>query len=248
MSIRIGLISLAMVVSLTGALHAQDSLNYSTISFAVGINSIANKDLFQSPYTYKGTNLVVGASYTKFREKGQHIVDFNFSGGHIESVVSPQAKNQLLMLYYDYLFNFKMLAAGKIRPSLGMGLHSMLSNTNYLPEIEGPKSYQSGGAYLTVGGAISYRLNKKSGFNLQLGLPVFGLVYRPDFEINGNTLAEAAFIGKGGLFSAKLEYSYRIAAKLSVTARYTFNYFAFDDPRSIDIMQNALSIGLRKVF
>jgi hypothetical protein len=248
MSIRSSLLTIATIVALLNVLHAQDSLIHSTLSIAIGGVGIANKDLFQSPYTYKGTNLLLNASYMRFGAKGQHRIDFTFSGGHMESVVSPQAKNQLIMLYYDYLFNFKTTSARRFSPSLGMGLHSLLSNTNYLPDIEGPKSYLSGGTYLTLSGALSVRLNERSNFSLQVGLPVFGVVYRPDFEINGNSLTETAFIGKGGLFSFKVEYDYKLSRKLSFTAGYQYNYFAFDEPRSIDVMQNGLSVGIRRIF
>jgi hypothetical protein len=248
MSIRRCFLILIMIVAFLDVLHAQDSLNYSTLSIAIGGVRIANKDLFQSPYTYKGTNLLLNASYERFGVKGQHRVDFTFSGGHMESVVSPQAKNHLFMLYYDYLFNFKTTAARRFSPSLGMGLHSLLSNTNYLPDIEAPKSYLSGGAFFTLSGALSVRLNERSNFIVRVGLPVFGLVYRPDFEINGNTLTEPSYIGKGGLFSFGAEYDFKLSRRLSLRVAYQYNYFAFDRPRSIDVGQSGLSVGIRRTF
>lgn len=249
MSIRKCYVSFVLVLALSNAIHAQDSLKYSTLSFGIGLNTISNKDAFQSPYTYRGTNLLFNSTYTRFRTKGQHIIDLTYSGGQIESIVSPKADNKLLLFNYDYLFNLKTKSANvKFIPSLGFGVHTLLSNTNYLPEVESPKSYLSAGAYFTLSGNILYHLNRKSSVRMQLGLPLFGLVYRLDFEINGKTLTKTTLIGKSNLFSIKLEYDYKLTPKLNLTATYNYNYFTFEEPRPIIILQNGLSIGLRKTF
>jgi hypothetical protein len=249
MSIRICFISFVIFITLSNVTHAQDCLKYSTISLGIGLNTISNKDAFQSPYTYRGTNLLLNSTYTCFRTKGQHIIDLTYSSGQMESIVSPKANNKLILFNYDYLFNLKTKSANKkFAPSVGIGLHTLLSNTNYLPKVESPKNYLSGGAYLTLSGNILYHLNKKSSVRMQLGLPVFGLVYRPDFEINGKTLTKTTLIGKSSLLSVKLEYDYKLTPKLNLTAAYNYNYFTFDEPRPITILQNGLLIGLRKTF
>jgi hypothetical protein len=241
--------SFVIVVSLVDICYAQDSLRYSTLSLGIGLSSISNKDAFQSPYTYRGTNLIFNVTYTNFRAKGQHIIDLTYSGGQMESIVSPSADNKLLLLNYDYLFNLSGKRGNKrFIPAGGIGLHSLLSNTNYLPKVESPKNYLSGGSYLTLSGNILYQLNKRNSIRMQFGLPIFGLVYRPDFEINGNTLIKTSVIGKSSLLSVKLEYNFKLRAKLNMTATYSYNYFTFDEPRPITILQNGLLIGLRKTF
>ena len=75
-----------------------------------------------------------------------------------------------------------------------------------------------------------------------------GFVYRPDFEINGKTLTKATVLGKGSLFSVKVEYDHKLSSKLYLTASYNYNYFTFDEPRPITILTNGLLIGLRKTF
>jgi len=249
MSVRICFIISVLALALSSVAHGQDSLKYSALSLNIGLNKLSNKDEFQSPYTYKGTNLLLNFMYTSARKKGEHIVDVTYSGGQIKSVVSPNADNQLFLFYYDYLFNLTSKKPDeKFRPSLGFGVHSLLSNTNYLPDVEGPTSYLSGGAFLTFSGNILYRLNKKSSVRVQAGLPVFGFVYRPDFEINGKTLTKATVLGKGNLFSVKVAYDYKLSSKLCLTAAYNYNYFSFDEPRPIAILINAFSVGLRKTF
>jgi hypothetical protein len=249
MSFRICLIIFVLALFVSGVAHGQDSLKYSGISLSIGLNKLSNKDAFQSPYTYKGTNLLLNFMYTRAGRKGEHIVDVTYSGGQIKSVVSPEADNQLFLFYYDYLFNLRTKNVDeKFTPSLGIGVHSLLSNTNYLPDVEGPVSYLSGGAFLTFSGNILYRLNKKSSVRIQAGLPVFGFVYRPDFEINGKTLTKTTGLGNGNLFSVKVEYDYKLSSKLYLTASYSYNYFSFDEPRAITILTNGLLVGLRKTF
>ena len=249
MSVRIFIIIFVLALALSSVAHGQDSLKYSAISLSIGLNKLSNKDEFQSPYTYKGTNLLLNFMYTRASKKGQHIIDVTYSGGQIKSVVSPPADNQLFLFNYDYLFNLSAKKPDdKFIPSLGIGVHSLFSNTNYLPDVEGPISYLSGGAFLTFSGNILYRLNKKSSIRVQAGLPVFGVVYRPDFEINGKTLTKTTALGKGNLFSVKLEYDYKLSSKLYLTAAYNYNYFSFDEPRPITILTNGLLVGLRKTF
>ena len=249
MSIRKHHIGFVLALALSNVTHAQDSLKHSTLSFGVGLNIISNKDAFEAPYTYRGNNFLFNSTYTRFGKKRQHIIDLTYSGGQVESIVSPKANNKLLFFNYDYLFNLKTKNDNKkFAPSLGIGVHTLMSNTNYLPKIESPKSYLSGGAYLTLSGNIVYHLNKKSNVRMQLGLPVFGLVYRPDFEINGKTLTKTTLIGKSSLFSAKLEYDYKLTRNLNLTATYNYNYFTFDEPLPITILQSGLLIGLRRIF
>lgn len=248
MSIRKYLTVVVLILALSHKTNAQDSLKYSTLSFSLGINSVSNKDEFQSQYTYHGTNLLFNSTYTRFNSNGQHILDLTYSRGKIKSIVSPDANNTLLLFNYDFLVNLRKSIYGKFSPSLGGGLHSFLSRTNYLPEVEGSTNYFSGGMYLTLSGNILYRLNNKSSVKMQFGLPLFGVAYRPDFEINGKTLTKTTLIGKSILFSAKLEYNYKLTRNLSLTATYSYNYFTFDEPRPITILQNGLLIGLRKTF
>ena len=249
MSVRICFTIFVFALVFSNVTHGQDSLKRSAISLSIGLNKLSNKDAFQSPYTYKGTNLLLNFMYTRGSGTGEHIIDVTYSGGHMKSIVSPTANNQLFLFYYDYLFNLKTKNfEKKFTPSLGIGLRSLLCNTNYLPDVEGPVNYLSAGAFLTFSGNILYRLTKKSSVRVQAGIPVVGFVYRPDFEINGKTLTKATVLDKGSLFSVKVEYDHKLSSKLYLTASYNYNYFTFDEPRPITILTNGLLIGLRKTF
>lgn len=249
MNIRHFLVIIALASAVGSPAHAQDSLQHSAISLSIGVNRISDKDEFQSPYTYRGSDILINCIYASVRAKGQRIIDFTYSEGKIKSIVSPQADNKLLFFNYDYLFNLKPKTTNeRFVPSLGMALHTLLSSTNYLPKIESPVSYLSAAAYLTVSGRFLYHFNKKSNVRMLLGLPVFGLVYRPDFEINGKTFTKITQIGKGNLFSAKLQYDCQLTSKFTFLATYHYSYFSFHEPRPVFILQNGLSLGVRRTF
>jgi len=183
------------------------------------------------------------------RPGAQQIVDVTYSAGGMRSVVSPRAKSQLFVANYDYLFKVRRETASQtFIPSLGVGLHSLLASTNYLPNVELPVTYLTATAFLTLSGNVLYRLNKRNQVRMQIALPVAGIVYRPDFEINGKTLTRLTAPGKGGLFFVKLEYAYTISRALDITATYQYNYFSFDEPRPIAILQGGLFFGIRKKF
>lgn len=249
MNARVCFIGLVLGLALTDSTHAQDSATYSTLSFGVGLQAISNNDAFQSLYTYRGASLAFNSTYRSLRTKGHHIIDLTYSDGEIRSIVSPKADNQLLILNYDYLFKLKTKRINRRTTSLlGVGLHTLLSSTNYLPEVESPKSYLSGSAFVVLGANILYRINEKNRIRLQSALPVLGLVYRPDFEINGKTLTAITSVWNSNFLSIKLEYSYTLTRKLHLRATYNYNYFTFGEPRRITLLQNAGLIGLVKKF
>jgi hypothetical protein len=230
--------------------HAQDSLNYSALSLAIGGNQVMNKDLFQSPYTYRGLNFSFGSTYTRVRNENRQALEFMYAGGNIQSIVSPKAKNRLFVFNYDYLFNLRSRMAGKkLSMSAGIGLHTLLSSTTYLPDVALPATYFSGTAWLTLTGSVGYTLKRKSTLTLNTGIPVFGVVHRPDFEINGKTLTRAVFAGKNILLAAGLTYAYRLTPTVGLIATYRYHYFTIDDRGpSLSLLQNGLTIGVNTRF
>lgn len=242
-------IGFPLIIATCNNLHAQDSLKHSTFSLAAGFNRIASKDQFQSPYTYRGTNVLLNASYTRYGSKGYHIAELSYSGGEVASIVSPKADSRMIQFNYGYLFNLGTKNANrKLIPSLGFGLQNIVSTINYLPKIQSPKSYTSTAAYLALRGSISYYFNEKNSVTIQAALPVLGLAYRPDFDVEGKAFTKMTYIGKSGLFSADMKYNLKLSSRLSLQAAYRWSYFMFDSPRPVTILQNGFSVGLRRIF
>ncbi len=245
-------IKVSLIILYIALMHmseAQIFKPYSTLSLSLGANQTWTKDEFQSPYTYKGLNSLIHASYERVKMRGKHNVDFSYSYGQIKSVVSPHASQKLLSLNYDYFFNKKSRRINqRLYTSFGVGLHTFLSTTNYLPQVEQSLNNYSANLYLTLSMRALYQLTKRSHIKLRVELPTVGVVYRPDFEINGKTLTEITALNERILISTALGYGFRLSSKVALTADYHFKYFAFDEPRPFVNIQNGILLGVKYKF
>ena len=121
------LFGIFIVACVPYTLHAQDSLNYSTLSLNAGGSHLMNKDMFQSPYTYRGLNFSFGSAYTRVRSENLQALEFVYTGGHIQSIVSPKANNRIFVLNYDRLFRVGAASAAnrRLNISAGIGLRTL---------------------------------------------------------------------------------------------------------------------------
>jgi|GEM_PF-7031054 len=234
------------VVVLSHSVCAQDSLKYSTVSLSIGANRILNKDRFQSPYTYTGVNLPVAIRYSRITPRREQSFFLSYSAGGIKSSVSPRANNQLLVFNYDYLLRIRS-GRGKFVLFAGPSMQTFLDRVNYLPHIEQPTSYLTGAACLSLTGLARYSIDRSS-VSLKVSVPIVGVVYRPDFEIYGKTRTDVASFVNGYVYSVDLQYRYTLTSRLSAVAGYSFSYFSFDKPRSVDMLWSGLSAGVSMRF
>ena len=235
------------IVALSHSVCAQDSLKYSTVSLSLGANRILNKDRFQSPYTYKGINLPVAVRYSRITPRLEQHVLLSYSAGGIKSSVSPRANNQLLVFNYDYLLRIRS-GSGRFVFFAGPSMQMFLDRVNYLPHIEEPTSYLTGAANLSLTGLARYTIDGRSSLSLKVSVPIVGVVYRPDFEIYGKTRADVASFINGSIYGVDLQYRYTLTSRVSAVAGYSFNYFRFDKPRSIDMLWSGFSVGVSMRF
>ena len=239
------LICLAAALALSVTVCAQDSIRYSTWSFSGGYDAMSRKDQLNLPYEYTGTNLAFNSTYTRFRSKGQHVVDFTYSGGQIQAPVYSNANNNNIFINYDYLFNLRTKSR-KFMPSLGLGLHTIVTKVDYYPRLLSTQAkYLSTGAYLTLTGNLAYQLGKRSTLRLQVSLPVVGVITRKHDEVTGGKLSSFTYPGQSLLMSAKLEYCYQLTTKLGLIASYRYSYFKYTDPWMLNVTNNGLFFGLR---
>lgn len=240
------LLNLIIGLLVTTMAYSQDTLQKTTISINVGVNNFINKDEFQSPYIYKGTSPIFRFAYAKTGARSQHLIDLTYAPGKMKSTVSPEADNQLFSLKYDYLFRINAgKPDSKFRFYAGPGVYGFLSNTNYFPDIEQPKSNQSTSVNLLLSGKASYQFNAKSSLILQAGISAIGMVHRPNFEVYGDQLTNLTFIGKNNLALVKLAYNYQLTPKWSGSLNYNYSYFSYQEPKPVTILQNSLQLGLR---
>jgi hypothetical protein len=132
--------------------------------------------------------------------------------------------------------------------SFGGGLAGLLTGSTYLPEIEQPDRFVTANANLEAAGRVSYILTEKSRFGLNIRIPVFGLAYRPDFEVDGNDYIGVNSLVTNPGISGILEYEYRIGPYYGLMFKYIYNYYTFPDPRLFALMQNAFTVGFNLKF
>ncbi len=236
-----------VVLSFAGNMNAQTNPDTSTLYLSAGVNIITLKDQFQSPYTFQGAEMMFHLSHVRFKDKTIQNLNFGYSKGTISPAVSPDAKNSVVFLNYALMYIVPEMPKS-LSVSVGGGLDALLTGTTYLPEIEQPKRFATGYANLDAAGRISYTPNSRHRFGVSIRLPLIGLAYRPDFEVDGRE-----YVGMNTLFTnpgvfGVMEYEYRIGPYYGLMFKYLYSYYTFPDPRMFAMMQNALTVGFNLKF
>jgi hypothetical protein len=132
--------------------------------------------------------------------------------------------------------------------SFGGCLAAMLTGSTYLPEIEQPDRFVTANANLEAAGRISYTLDEKNRIGLSIRLPLIGLAYRPNFEVDGREYFGMNSIVTNPGISGILEYEYRIGPYYGLMFKYLYSYYTFPDPRMFALMQNSFTAGFNLKF
>ncbi len=241
--------SVIFLLLLTFAVNsvAQTSPDTSTLYLSAGANIITQKDQFQSPYTFQGAEMMFHLSHVRFKEKNIQNLNFGYSKGKIGPVVSPDAKNSQIFLNYAFMYRMPELPSS-LSLSFGGCLAAMLTGSTYLPEIEQPDRFVTANANLEAAGRISYTLDSKNRVGLSVRLPLIGMAYRPNFEVDGQDYIGMNSIATNPGISGILEYEYRIGPYYGLMFKYLYGYYTFPDPRMFALMQNAFTVGLNLKF
>lgn len=236
-----------ILLTFAGKLVAQTNPDTSTLYLSAGANIITIKDQFQSPYTFQGAEMMFHLSHVRFKEKNIQNLNFGYSKGKISPVISPSAKNSYTFLNYALMYRIPELPS-YLSIACGGGLAAILTGSTYLPEIEQPNRYVTANANLEAAGRISYTMNEKNRIGLSLRLPLIGLAYRPNYEVDGRDYIGMNSIVTNPGLSGILEYELRIGPYYGLMFKYLYNYYTFPDPRMFALMQNAFTAGFNLKF
>jgi hypothetical protein len=236
-----------LLIGFAGNAVAQSNPDTSTLYLSAGADIITIKDQFESPYTFQGAEMMFHLSHVRFKDNNIQNLNFGFSKGKITPVVSPYAKNSMIFLNYAYMYRIPGLPPA-LSLSFGAGLAAMLTGSTYLPEIEKPKRYATANANLEAAGRISYTLSEKNRVGLSLRIPLVGLAYRPNYEVDGREYFGMNSIATNPGISGILEYELRIGPYYGLMFKYLYNYYTFPDPRLFALMQNAFTVGFNLKF
>ena len=236
-----------VLLSFAGNSVAQTNPDTSTLYLSAGANIITQKDQFQSPYTFQGVEMMFHLSHVRFKDNNIQNLNFGYSKGKIDPVVSPDAKNSQIFLNYAFMYRLPELPSN-LSLSFGGSLAGMLTGSTYLPEIEQPDRFVTANANLEAAGRISYTPDSKNRVGLSVRLPLIGLAYRPNFEVDGQDYIGMNSIATNPGISGILEYEYRIGPYYGLMFKYLYGYYTFPDPRMFALMQNAFTVGLNLKF
>jgi len=236
-----------ILLSCAGTSVAQTNPDTSTLYLSAGANIITLKDHFQSPYTFQGTEMMFHLAHVRFKDKNIQNLNFGYSKGKIGPVISPTAKNSYIFLNYALMYRIQELPSN-LSISYGGALAAMLTGSTYLPEIEQPDRYVTANANLEAAGRISYTPDEKNRIGLSVRLPLIGLAYRPNYEVDGQDYVGMNSIVTNPGISGILEYEYRIGPYYGLMFKYLYTYYTFPDPRMFALMQNAFTVGFNLKF
>lgn len=236
-----------ILLSFAGNSIAQTNPDTSTLYLSAGANFITQKDQFQSPYTFQGGEMMFHLSHVRFKDNNIQNLNLGYSKGKIGPVVSPHAKNSLIFLNYALMYRIPELPPN-LALSFGGCLAAMLTGSTYLPEIQQPQRYVTANANFEAVGRISYSLDEKNRVGLSIRLPLIGLAYRPNFEVDGQDYIGMNSIVTNPGISGILEYEYRIGPYYGLMFKYLYGYYTFPDPRMFALMQNAFTVGFNLKF
>jgi hypothetical protein len=230
-------------VSLVG--YGQEKkLTNREFSFGIGANSSYIKDEFHAPFTYKGINPSLSMNYRSERGNHEFNVQSVYTVGKNQSAVSLPARHAIFQFQANYLVRLNR-PQPRLGVAAGVGATGLLATANYNPEISNATRYATAGLALSASGKITYRINEKTSLAAYVSLPLAGIAYRPTYPIDGKSLTGLTHAGKNPWFDSRLEFTRKINSKISFFVAVQFNYFAYQEPRNVAIMQRSLLAGLK---
>lgn len=242
-TIFLSIISIAFI-------HAQDSIrSVKSISFEQGFTYLVNKDLYRSPYIYKGFSPYASLKAEKTSAKSIQRFSTAITFGNIKTSFSPLASSYLLNLDYTYM---RKIRSGK-RYSFyaGLQLSGLSWNVNYFPEMEVPRygrvrSYMLG-ISAGIGAQFNYSLSRKSSLSLLLSAPLCTYIDRPSFLDGSPRQDRLSFLGLWNP-QAQLTYEYKASERVSIFVSYRYQYLQYAQPKEIRMLGNGLSVGIKLRF
>lgn len=230
-------------------LQAQDSLRCKSLSFEQGVNYLVNKDLYRSPYVYKGLNPFVGLGFERSSAKYIHRVSAGLTFGSVKTSFSPLASVYLANIDYSYLR--RIASDRRFRVYAGPQLSGFSWTANYFPEMQVPnyakvRSYLLG-VSMGLGTQFTYSISPRSSFKLLLYVPLAAYAERPHF-LDGSTPKDGFSLL--GLWNPQVQatYEYKVSGKISLYASYRYQYLLYAAPKELRMLGNGLSFGLKIHF
>ena len=230
--------------------QAQDSIPIvKNISLTQGLSHIVTKDLYRSPYLYKGLGYTASLTFERISSKSIHSVRAGIVLGAVKISFSSPAPVNMLDLEYYYLR--KIVENKQFKFYLGGQLDGLSWRVNYFPKMEVPSYAKVHSHLLALSAGIATRLEYRTGsrtaVRLSLHTPLCSYSDRPKFLDGSPRASQFAVLN---LWNPKLEVSfkYNVSKKITQTINYQYEYLQYSKPKTIRLLSNGLSIGLKISF
>ena len=224
---------------------AQDSVApVKVVCLHTGPGHVFFKDLYRSPYVYRGVNIQLSASFVRQTQKSVQRCQMSYSRGGVKTFFSNTAPDR--QLYLNYVYLRKVSSSTEYNFFLGPQIALTSWYVNYFPEMKTPlyarvQSYLLA-ASLGVAGQCTYKPNDYSQFVLTAALSLLNYIERPSF-MDGS---KPQRLGIFNLWSPQvaLKYAYRINERLGLIFNYQYQYIQYAKPKELRVLRNNFSFGI----
>ncbi len=231
-------------------LYAQDSTGIQkSFSLSQGYTHILTKDLYRSPYNYKGLSPNTELSFERSSSRSIHRAYAGLVWGTVKTDFSPLAPSSVLTVNYSYL---RKLTSGKrFTVYLGPQLNGLSSSTNYFPDMPVPAHGRVHSYILDfslgLAGQINYRINAKNSLHVFFSAPLCAYVDRPEF-MDGSPRQIQFGVFNSWNPQVRFTFEHRLSKKVSVLLNYQYTYLHYEEPKAIRMLTNGFSLGLKLNF
>jgi len=241
-----------------------------SLSINMGVNDFHMRDEYLSPHIFSKSLFSTQLSYQIRAKHYLHNIEVDFSTGHPNSNIQPRnvAENIGSIAYtVSRVIDVEQIAGKPLELSLGAEVSSFIVSTDFVAEDKrysyewNEQSWYCSNS-LGIHASGNYQISDKTGFSIQLALPVFSLVSRPenghsfnaenakviDKFMNVELQGKPEFFWDNAALACELGYKQQLGKHCNLKLNYLFNYATSDRPAHLQMYMNRFLAGFEFLF
>ena len=236
-----------------------------SLGISLGVNDFHFRDEYLSPHIFSKSSFSTQLSYQIRAKHYLHNIEVDFSTGHPNSEIQPRnvSENIGSVSYaISRVIDVEHIAGKPLELSLGAGVSSFIVSTDFVAEDKrysyewNEQSWYCSNS-LGIHASGNYQISDKTGFSIQLALPVFSLVSRPenghsfnaenakviDKFMNVELQGKPEFFWDNAALACELGYKQQLGKHCNLKLNYLFNYATSDRPAHLQMYMNRFLAG-----
>lgn len=251
-------------------LPGQNTQSRRSVGLAAGVCDFHLLDQYLSPYIFSGSMFSSRLSFQLQARRILHRVDLSYSYGHPDSEIQPRDVTENIG-YLSYSLSEAIdeahIAGNPLILSFGAGVSFFISNTNFIGadkkysyKWEEQSWYCSNSLDLHFNG--EYQTSGKNSFFLQLTLPAWSLISRPEnghiynaenrrvifHFLNAELQGKPAFFWEQMAIKSEIGFRQLITSNCRLNLNYQFLYASSDRPMDLKMYMNQWMLGFDFLF